>query len=71
MSQISVSEGSVVLLKPEEVAERLRISVRKLWKLAAEGNFPGAVRVGVRSKRWREADVANYINGLPTEGEVR
>jgi excisionase family DNA binding protein len=52
------------LLTPEEVAERLKISLRKLWKLLSEGQLPTPVKIGKRGTRWRESDLVRFITGL-------
>ncbi len=48
------------LLTVQEVAERLRVSVRHVLKLRASDQFPKPVRLG-RSVRWRESDIARFI----------
>jgi excisionase family DNA binding protein len=52
------------LLKPQEVAERLRISLRKLWQMLAEGKLPLPVHIGKRGTRWRQTDLVSYIAAL-------
>jgi excisionase family DNA binding protein len=49
-----------------QVAERLGISVRKTWRLVAEGTFK-TVRVGARGTRIFENDVERFIEELPTK----
>ncbi len=50
------------LLTAKDVAARLKISPRQVWKLASAGRLPAPVRVGgSRSVRWRAADVAFFI----------
>lgn len=48
------------LLGVREVAERLGVSSRQIWKLTSSGRLPGPVRLG-RSVRWRESDVSRFI----------
>lgn len=57
------------LLTVKEVAKRLKVSVRQVWKLNASGQMPKSVRVA-RSVRWRAADVAAWIGmGCPLRAE--
>ncbi len=48
------------LLSVREVAERLKVSVRQIWKLASSARLPRAVRIG-RSVRWRADDIDRWI----------
>ena len=48
------------LLRVLEVADRLGVSGRQVWKLAASGRLPGPVRLG-RSVRWRATDIQRFI----------
>lgn len=58
------NEQMMMLLKADEVADRLRISVRKLWNMVEDGTFPPAVTVGRRGTRWLAEDVFQYMRGL-------
>jgi excisionase family DNA binding protein len=49
------------LLKASEVADRLGIHVRTVWKWTAEGELPAPFRLG-RITRWRRRDVDAYLN---------
>ena len=49
-----------VLLTVKNVAERLNVSVRQVWKLSASGRLPGPIRLA-RSARWRESDIDQFI----------
>jgi excisionase family DNA binding protein len=51
------------LLPIGEVAERLSISVRGVYRLIAEGLFPEPVKVG-RSSRVFVSDLNAYLDGL-------
>lgn len=48
------------LLRVRDVAERLRLSQRTIFKLRATGELPAPVRIG-RALRWRAADIAAWI----------
>lgn len=50
------------LLNVRDVAARLKISPRQVWRLTRADRLPAPVRVGgSRSVRWRAADVALFI----------
>ncbi len=48
------------LLRVREVAELLGVAVRSVWRLAASGDIPPAVKLG-GSCRWRASDLARFI----------
>jgi excisionase family DNA binding protein len=52
------------LMTSQQVAERLSVSVRTLWRLVAAGKFPQPVRYNRKLVRWKTADVARYIETL-------
>ena len=52
------------LLTSQQVAERLSVSVRTLWRLVAAGKFPQPVRYNRKLVRWKSAEVARYIEAL-------
>jgi predicted DNA-binding transcriptional regulator AlpA len=49
------------LLTVREVAERLGVSPRQIWKLRASGRLCTPVRLS-RSVRWRASDIAKFID---------
>jgi predicted DNA-binding transcriptional regulator AlpA len=52
----------VQLLTTEDVARRLAISRRALFALrASEVDFPRAIRLGARTIRFRESDLAAWV----------
>lgn len=56
-----------MLLKDSDVAARLNVSRRQVWKLLAGGKLPQPVRVG-GSVRWREDDLRAWIDaGCPQD----
>lgn len=62
------------LLNVKDVAARLRISRRQVWKLLSSGRIPAPVRLS-RSVRWRADDIDQWIRlGCPNrekfEGEL-
>lgn len=54
------------LLTAQEVATRLRIGLRTVWRWTNLGRFPQPLRWGPRIVRWREADIEALINGSNT-----
>jgi excisionase family DNA binding protein len=56
-----------VLLTAEEVALRLNVSERTLWRLLSAGKLPKPVRFG-RNTRWKAAELAEWIQlGCPVD----
>ncbi len=51
------------LLTVGQVAERLALSPRSIWKLCARGDLPQPLHLG-GSRRWRESDISKYIEAL-------
>ena len=51
------------MLKPEDVAHALVISVRQVRRMAARGEIPGAIRVGRGRWRFRVNEVRAFIEG--------
>ncbi len=66
------------LLSVRQVADRLGVSTRQVWKLASSGRLPEPVRLG-RSVRWKESCLAEFLRvgcdmkqyKVETEGETR
>ena len=56
-------------LKVDEVASRLRISLRTVWKLVETVKLPKPVKLASAS-RWRRADVDAFIVGLADEANA-
>lgn len=52
------------LLTSQQVADRLAVSVRTLWRLVAAGKVPQPVRYNRKLVRWKCSDVARYIEAL-------
>jgi excisionase family DNA binding protein len=52
------------LMTSQQVAEKLSVSVRTLWRLVAAGKFPQPVRYNRKLVRWKTADVTRYIETL-------
>lgn len=54
------------LLTVREVARRLSISERTVWRWTALGLLPPPVHPHPRSTRWRAADIERYLEKLST-----
>ena len=52
------------LLTVREVARRLSISERTVWRWTALGLLPIPVHPHARSTRWRAADIERYLEKL-------
>lgn len=57
MSNMTAAE---TLWNVRDVAARLRLSTRSIYKLAASGRLPRPVKVG-GATRWRESDLAAFL----------
>lgn len=56
--------NSPELLTSQQVADRLSVSVRTLWRLVASGKFPKPVRYNRKLVRWKNAEVTRYLAEL-------
>jgi excisionase family DNA binding protein len=56
--------GVEVLLTSQQVAEKLSMSVRTLWRLVASGRFPQPIRYNRKLVRWKNSEVMRYIEAL-------
>jgi excisionase family DNA binding protein len=58
------------LLSVGDVAGKLRVSSRQIWKMLASGRIPAPVRLG-RSVRFRAADIARWVElGCPSRDRL-
>lgn len=53
-------DGADRLLTVREVAARMGVTARQIYRLAAMGKFPRAVRLA-RSTRWRASDIDLFL----------
>ncbi len=60
----STAMASPDLLTVREVARRLSISERTVWRWTALGVLPLPVHPHTRSTRWRAADIERYLESL-------
>ncbi len=52
------------LLTSRDVARRLSIGVRTLWRLVAQGKLPQPIRYTRKLVRWKTDDIDHYIRSL-------
>jgi excisionase family DNA binding protein len=52
------------LLTAQQVADRLCVSVRTLYRLLARGALPGPVRYNRKLVRWKSSDIDRYVESL-------
>jgi excisionase family DNA binding protein len=52
------------LLTPREVAARLSVAVRTLWRMVERDGFPQPVRFTRKLVRWKACDVEAYVHKL-------
>jgi predicted DNA-binding transcriptional regulator AlpA len=60
----SSPEKGVDLLTAKDVARRLSIGVRTLWRLVASGQMPQPIRYNRKLVRWKVTDIDLYIQSL-------
>lgn len=60
---MTLNRDSDRLLKVDEVAELVGLTRNSIYSLSSRGQIP-SVRIGTRTVRFREGDVAEYIDGL-------
>jgi predicted DNA-binding transcriptional regulator AlpA len=58
------AKGGAELLTSQQVAEKLAVSVRTLWRLVAAGKFPQPVRYNRKLVRWKSVEVSRYFEAL-------
>jgi predicted DNA-binding transcriptional regulator AlpA len=52
------------LLTPRDVAGRMSIALRTLWRMVERNRFPQPIRFTRKLVRWRARDVEAYVNRL-------
>lgn len=54
-----------LLLDTKDVCAILRISRTTLWRMEHDEGFPKPITFGRRMKRWKEADIEEYVRKQP------
>ena len=60
----SLPEQPKDLLTAQDVARRLSIGVRTLWRMVAQGKLPQPIRYTRKLVRWKTADIDRYVQSL-------
>jgi excisionase family DNA binding protein len=55
------SRRGLLLIDAQEVARRLGLSERTVWRLTAAGKLPNPIRIGGKTKRWRAEDIRAWV----------
>ena len=58
------------LMTSQQVANRLAISIRTLWRLVRANKVPQPVRYNRKLVRWKTTDLSRYIATLSVEARV-
>ena len=58
------------LMTSQQVANRLAISIRTLWRLVRAGKVPQPVRYNRKLVRWKSVDLVHYIETLTCESPI-
>jgi predicted DNA-binding transcriptional regulator AlpA len=58
------ARGPQDLLTSQQVADRLSVSVRTLWRLVSRGSFPKPIRYNRKLVRWKSVDIERYLDSL-------
>jgi excisionase family DNA binding protein len=58
------AKAATDLMTSQQVADRLAVSVRTLWRLVQRGRFPQPIRYNRKLVRWKSTDVNRYIDTL-------
>lgn len=61
MAIIKKPEPQPDLLTAREVARRLSIGVRTVWRLVQLGEIPEPIRFGKRLSRWAREDIEQFV----------
>lgn len=64
MKDVSTKLADADLQTSEQVAGRLCISVRTLWRMVKAGTFPGPVRWNRKLVRWKKTAVDEAISKM-------
>lgn len=60
----SVNDGERIL-RIRAVCERIGCSKSSLYLMLGQGQFPAAIRIGLRSVGWRQRDVDTWLDSRP------
>ena len=63
-------KSSPDLITSQQVANRLAISIRTLWRLVRAGKVPQPVRYNRKLVRWKAIDLTRYIETLTCDAPI-
>jgi len=63
-----MNSHAVRQFRVKQVAEFLSLSVREIWRLVAEGDFPPPIKIG-RCSIWFESDIIDFQMRLRAQRE--
>lgn len=64
LTKLEPAAAAPELLTSQQVAHRMSVSVRTLWRLVAAGKFPQPVRYNRKLVRWKNTEVSRYLEAL-------
>jgi predicted DNA-binding transcriptional regulator AlpA len=68
--KVDSTRRGLLLIDANEVARRLDLSERTVWRLVAAGKLPNPISIGDKSKRWRAKDIRSWVAaGCPSRSE--
>ena len=59
--KVESNRRGLLLIDAQEVARRLDLSERTVWRLVAAGKLPNPISIGDKSKRWRANDIRSWV----------
>ena len=57
---------TVDLLTSRQVARRLSISIRTVWRMTARGELPAPIRFNRKLVRWKAAEITRHVQAMPS-----
>lgn len=57
--------GQDRLLTLQEIIDKCRLCRSTIYRLMRAGRFPEPIRVGMRSVRWQESEIDEYLANRP------
>jgi predicted DNA-binding transcriptional regulator AlpA len=59
------------LLRVGEVAKKLAVSTREIWRGVAEGIIPSPIKLGAKTTRWFESDISSFLEQRKSERSAK
>ena len=64
MNTAPTAQATDLFVTPKDLAFRLRVSIREIWRMIERGHLPQPIRFGRKIIRWRDADVLAHLERL-------